>query len=436
MPLFGTDGIRGAYGVYPVTTDFCQPLVRAVCKASEPTRLHEVLLGQDTRDSGAILCEALKHEFLIAGVDVKFFGVVPSPALAYLVSQSSAQLALVVTASHNPATDNGFKFFDSNGQKFSIEWERQVELLLGTSSATSQDAKARNAEVGDIDRYLELCRGIFAKSAFDRELTVVVDCANGATSYCGPQLFTELGLDVKPIGIHQPGKLINDGYGSTIPTRLQQTVLATKADLGIAFDGDGDRMILVDEHGEIVDGDSILALLAIANQAQGHNIAGVVGTTMTNGGIDVTLAKFGISITRVPVGDRNVAQEMRTRGWHLGGEASGHMINFKHSPTGDGLLTALQVLQVMSRERASLRSLLKDIRLLPQVHRSVTLDQREQLLASQNVIETIRKVQAMDQVTRVVVRPSGTEPVVRVMVEGHERQQLDSYAELICSTLQ
>ena len=418
MSLFGTDGIRGSYGVYPITPAFATSLVHAVCRTFEPAELSTVLLGRDTRDSGPNLEDSLAQAFTQCGVSVVSYGMIASPVLAHMLHDSPAQLGVMVTASHNPSSDNGFKFFDAQGCKFSETWEDEVERNVAQKNSPETSTRGEITNSSDLEQYYTKCRKIFGALEGDAGLSIVVDCANGAMSHIAPAAFERLGFKVQCYGVHRSDVLINDGCGSTFPEYIQARVKENRADVGIAFDGDGDRVVLVDGSGTLIDGDQILYLLANWNRRTHRGIRGVVGTVMSNGALEDSLAKSGLSLVRVPVGDRNVAAELRKQTWFLGGEPSGHIINRKLSPTGDGLLTALQVLYMMCRENKSLKTLLKKYVVYPQVNRSVRVSDAGVLVKSPAVQACIKDMLEKDHVSRVVVRPSGTEPVLRVMVEG------------------
>lgn len=431
MSLFGTDGIRGSYGVYPITPAFATSLVHAVCRTLEPAELSTVLLGRDTRDSGPNLEGSLAQAFTQCGVNVVSYGMIASPVLAHLLHDSPAQLGVMVTASHNPSSDNGFKFFDAQGCKFSETWEDEVERNVAQQNSPETSTRGEITNSSDLEQYYTKCRKIFGALEGDAGLSIVVDCANGAMSHIAPEAFERLGFKVQCYGVHRSDLLINDGCGSTFPEYIQARVKENHADIGIAFDGDGDRVVLVDDSGTLIDGDQILYLLANWNRRTHRGIRGVVGTVMSNGALEDSLAKSGLSLVRVPVGDRNVAAELRKRTWDLGGEPSGHILNQRLSPTGDGLLTALQVLHVMCSEHKTLKSMLKHYEKYPQENRSVSVSDATELFNAAAVQECINDIREKEHVTRVVVRPSGTEPVIRIMVEGSLGTDVSTEADAI-----
>ena len=431
MSLFGTDGIRGSYGVHPITTSFAASLVHAVYRTFEPAELSTVLLGRDTRDSGPDLEDSLAQAFTQCGVNVVSYGMIASPVLAHMLPDSPAQLGLMVTASHNPSSDNGFKFFDAQGCKFSEAWEGEVERNLTEQKPPERSTRGEIESSSDLERYYAKCRKIFGSLKVDPNLSIVVDCANGAMSRIAPAAFERLGFNVQCYAVHRSDVLINDSCGSTFPEYIQARVKENRADVGISFDGDGDRVLLVDDSGNLIDGDQILYLLANWEQRTKGGIHGVVGTVMANGALEEALGKLGMPLVRAPVGDRNVAAELKKRTWFLGGEPSGHIINRKLSPTGDGLLTALQVLYIMCRENKSLKTMLKQYEIYPQESRSVRVSDAAGLVDSPVVQACIENVREKAYVSRVVVRPSGTEPVLRVMVEGTVGTDVGSEADAI-----
>ena len=431
MSLFGTDGIRGSYGVHPITATFATSLVHAVYRTFEPAELSTVLLGRDTRDSGPILESSLAQAFTQCGVNVVSYGMIASPVLAHMLHDSPAQLGVMVTASHNPSSDNGFKFFDAQGCKFSETWEDEVERNIPRQISSESQSRGEIETSSDLEQYYAKCQSIFGSLEGDSGLSVVVDCANGAMSRIAPEAFERLGFKVQCYGVHKADTAINDGCGSTFPEYIRTRVKENHADIGIAFDGDGDRVVLVDGSGTLIDGDQILYLLANWNRRTHRGIRGVVGTVMSNGALEDSLVKSGLSLVRVPVGDRNVAAELRERTWDLGGEPSGHILNQRLSPTGDGLLTALQVLHVMSSERKTLKSMLKHYESYPQANRSVSVSDATELVNTAAVQECINDIREKEHVTQVVVRPSGTEPVIRIMVEGSLGTDVSTEADAI-----
>ena len=435
MSLFGTDGIRGSYGTQPITPEFGTSLAHAVYQTFKPVDLTTVLLGRDTRDSGPELERSLAQAFSDCGVSVVSYGMIASPVLAYLMRDSPAQLGVMITASHNPSTDNGFKFFDEHGCKFSEVWEEVVERNVAGHARSTSPTPGEITSSDDLERYFSNCGEIFGALESDPDLSIVVDCANGAMSRIAPEAFERLGFNVQCYGVHRTDVNINDGCGSTFPEYIQARVKENRADIGIAFDGDGDRVLLVDGSGMLIDGDQILYLLANWNRRTHRRIDGVVGTVMSNGALQKSLRRLGTELVRVPVGDRNVSAELEKRTWTLGGEPSGHIINRSMSPTGDGLLTALQVLFMMLRENKSLKSMLKSYESYPQESRSVRVSDAAELVSTAAVHACINDVLEKEHVTRVVVRPSGTEPVIRIMVEGAVGTDVSEEADAIVSAV-
>ena len=441
MPLFGTDGVRGVYGEHPITEAFCDELIHAVITTSSELGLRprRVLLGSDTRPSREKLVSSFVDAFSLRGIDVMALGVVPSPLLAYSVANSSYDLGLMVTASHNPSSDNGFKFFNAEGRKFPVIWEERVERHLGANDRSSQQnlvvGSMKEIDSGLFEKYRMACAKVLREIEVNYELTIVVDCANGAWSETAPALLSAMGFHVIPVGQFDKSNQINDGCGSTSPRFIRDQVLMRNADLGIAFDGDGDRLIMVDHLGNTVNGDQILYLLAKDAKERGEDVPGVVGTVMTNGALNQVLQEQGISFSRTAVGDRNVMEEMEARGWHLGGETSGHVINSRLSPAGDGLFTAIQVLATICRTKRALNELLGEFVLFDQVHGSVVMNDTSSALEDPSVQAIIEKIRSRDDVSQVVVRPSGTEPVVRIMVEGVQLNKVKAYVESIRRSL-
>ena len=431
MSLFGTDGIRGSYGTQPITPEFGTSLAHAVYRTFKPVDLTTVLLGRDTRDSGPELERSLAQAFSDCGVNVVSYGMIASPVLAYLLRESPAQLGVMITASHNPSTDNGFKFFDEHGCKFSEAWEEDVERNVAGQSRPTSSKPGEITSSDDLERYFSKCRGIFGALEGDPDLSIVVDCANGAMSLIAPETIKQLGVNAQFFGVCKEDSVINDGCGSTFPEYIQARVEEYRADIGIAFDGDGDRVLLVDDSGRLIDGDQILYLLANWYRRTHGEIRGVVGTVMSNGALQESLHRSGMQLIRVPVGDRNVSAELDKRSWSLGGEPSGHIINRSLSPTGDGLLTALQILFMMCSENKSLKSMLKNYESYPQENRSVRVSGAAELVSTAGVQECINDVLEKEHVTQVVVRPSGTEPVIRIMVEGAAGTDVSDEADAI-----
>ncbi len=429
---FGTDGIRGQVGETPITPDFMLKLGWAagcvlVNRFSGPNL---ILIGKDTRISGYMFESAIQAGLINAGVDVGLLGPMPTPGIAYLTRTFQAQAGIVISASHNGYQDNGVKFFGGNGTKLADEIERLIEEQLDKPMITAERlGKARR--IGDAPgRYIEFCKGTMPWGFSLQGLKIVVDCAHGATYHIAPEVFGELGAKVIPVGVEPNGTNINRSCGSTNPEFLKEQVLEVGADLGIAFDGDGDRVIFVDDKGEIVDGDELLYIIACYQKNYGKGCDGVVGTLMSNYGFELGLREQGIPFARAKVGDRYVLEVMREKGWKLGGESSGHIVCGNVTTTGDGIISALQVLLAITTMGASLHEARKSMHKLPQVMINVHMDRRLDISANKAVQAALAEVEAqLAGRGRVLLRPSGTEPVVRVMVEGEDKAQVRELAQ-------
>jgi phosphoglucosamine mutase len=422
--IFGTDGIRGTVGRPPVTPDFMLALGHAVGRvlrrgAERPT----VLIGKDTRISGYMIESALEAGFASAGVDVLLSGPLPTPGVAYLTRALRLDLGVVISASHNPYPDNGVKFFSAHGEKLPDEWETAVESALDEAPQWVDSAglgRARRIEDAR-GRYIEFCKATVPPSLSLRGVKVVVDAAHGAAYHVAPDVFHELGAAVVPIGCSPDGTNINAGFGATAPQALVDTVRRERADYGIALDGDADRLHMVDAAGRAYDGDELLYVLARDRLAQGERVPGVVGTLMTNMAVEQALLAAGVPMVRARVGDRYVLEELLARGWTLGGEGSGHLLALDRHSTGDGIVSALQVLLAVRRSGRSLAQLLDGVALWPQTLLNVRLadgdDWRRNaaLAAEQQAVE-----RELGDSGRVLIRASGTEPVLRVMVEARD----------------
>jgi phosphoglucosamine mutase len=421
---FGTDGIRGTVGEAPITAEFMLRLGHAVGRVlrqtvSRPT----VLIGKDTRISGYMLEAALEAGFASAGIDVLLSGPLPTPGVAYLTRALRLDLGVVISASHNPFADNGVKFFSANGEKLPDDWELSVEAALAEPTQHVDAAglgKARRLEDAG-GRYIEFCKATFANDLSLKGLKLVVDGAHGAAYHIAPDVFHELGAVVHKIGCSPDGLNINAGVGATAPAALVQAVREQGADYGIALDGDADRLQMVDEEGRLFNGDELLYVMAAERQDAGQTVPGVVGTLMTNMGVAVALARRGIDLVRAKVGDRYVLEELIARGWTLGGEGSGHLLALDRHTTGDGIVSALQMLQAIRRSGRSLASLLQGVDLFPQTLINVRLRAGSAWRTSRTLADVQNQVeQELGARGRVLIRPSGTEPVLRVMVEASE----------------
>jgi len=431
--FFGTDGIRGRVGTWPITPDFAVKLGWAVGKVLAKKPGARVLIGKDTRRSGYMFESALEAGLSAAGVDVYLLGPMPTPAVAYLTRTFHAQVGIVISASHNPHYDNGIKFFSDAGAKLSDELENEIEEYLDKEMQTVEpESIGKVSRINDAEgRYIEFCKSSLPHFQNFKNLKIVVDCANGATYHIAPKVLTELGAEVIVIGNHPNGLNINDGIGSTSPEQLQAKVLECNANVGIAFDGDGDRVIMVDHEGNIVDGDEILYVIAKDSLAHGRlKGGGVVGTQMSNYGLEVALKKAGIQFARSKVGDRYVMELLREKNWQLGGEASGHIIWLSSTTTGDGIVAGLQVLAVMQNSGKSLRDLLVGMKKFPQVMINVPLKSKLSETAWDKLNQEIKGVEdKLRDTGRVLIRASGTEPLIRVMVEGQDELEVQEYTE-------
>ena len=434
---FGTEGVRGTVGSDPMTADFAMRLASAAAQVLVPQG-GTVVIGKDTRVSGYMFESALEAGFVAAGADVLLLGPLPTPGIARLTQDFHAELGVVISASHNPFFDNGIKFFDRNGSKLSDEIEMEIEARLREPAITLESqalGKAKRIDTARI-RYQDFCAASLP-DGFDLEgLKVVFDGANGAGYKVGPRTLANLGAEVIPIGCSPNGRNINDGCGSTHPDLLQLTVPAVKADVGIALDGDGDRVLMVDEHGDLVDGDQLLFVLATARRDEGALQGPVVGTVMSNLGLEHALKARDIEFRRAPVGDRYVLELLRETGGILGGETSGHMLVLDKTTTGDGLISALQVLEVMKRTGQPLSELVNGMPRYPQTMVNVRTERRMDPDESPEVRDAVAV--AEDELAdkgRVVLRASGTEPVIRVMVEGEDEAQVTALAERLASVV-
>jgi phosphoglucosamine mutase len=436
---FGTDGIRGRVGVAPITPDFVLRLAHAVGHVLRKSEAHPtVLIGKDTRISGYMLESALESGFNSAGVDVVLLGPLPTPGVAYLTRTQRASLGVVISASHNPFEDNGIKFFSAQGTKLPDEWELAVEAALEQPPVWVEAARlGKSRRLDDAaGRYIEFCKSTFAADLSLRGTRIVVDAAHGAAYHIAPKVFHELGAEVIAIGCAPDGLNINAGVGATHPQALVDAVRAHGADYGIALDGDADRLQLVDAVGRLYNGDELLYLMASERLSRGEAVPGVVGTLMTNMAVEVALRERGIPMVRAKVGDRYVLEELEQRQWLLGGEGSGHLLALDKHTTGDGLISALQVLQACLRAGQPPAELLQSVALFPQTLINVRLQPGQDWKSNpQLAAQTQAAEAALGQTGRVLIRASGTEPLVRVMVEARDAQQAQDWAERIAQTL-
>lgn len=429
---FGTDGIRGRVGDSPVTADFMLRLGRAAGKVLADGDSRMVVIGKDTRISGYMFESALEAGLATAGANVALLGPMPTPAIAYLTRTLHACAGIVISASHNPFYDNGIKFFSAEGEKLPDETERAIEEELEQPFTTvSSEKMGKAARIDDAaGRYIEFCKGTIPFEVSLRGLKIVVDCANGATYRVAPAVFEELGAKVITVGTEPDGLNINDNCGSTYPEFVSQAVLKHGADIGIALDGDGDRVVMVDARGEIANGDELLYVLAAARQDMGLLQGGVIGTVMSNFGLELALKKRNIPFLRAPVGDRHVHKQLVSNGWTLGGEASGHLLCLDRTSTGDGIISALQVLEVMVTKGMGLAELTADVQKLPQVMINVPISGTvTDLEGSATIKDAVTNIESqLGDTGRVILRPSGTEPLIRVTLEGSDESQVKSFA--------
>lgn len=431
---FGTDGIRGKVGEAPITPDFVLKLGWAAGKVLARHGSKKIIIGKDTRISGYMLESALEAGLAAAGLTAAFTGPMPTPAIAYLTRTFRAEAGIVISASHNPFDDNGIKFFSSEGTKLPDDVEEAIELEMEKLITCVESAQLGRASriVDAAGRYIEFCKGTFPSELSLNGLKIVVDCANGATYHIAPNVLRELGATVIAIGVQPDGMNINKACGATDLELLQQRVLAEKADIGLAYDGDGDRIMMIDHLGDKVDGDQILYIIAREALRQGQLRGGVVGTLMSNMGLELALKQLGIPFTRAKVGDRYVLEKMQEKGWRLGAENSGHVILLDKTTTGDGIVASLQVLTAMVRNHMSLHDLCSGMKMLPQVLVNVRFAGEHDPLQSDAVKSVTAEVEkALAGRGRVLLRKSGTEPLIRVMVEGENESQVTELANRI-----
>lgn len=430
---FGTDGIRGRVGEYPITPDFMLKLgwaagkVFAAGDGRNGRSRSRILIGKDTRISGYMFEAALEAGLSSAGVDISMLGPMPTPAIAYLTRTFQASAGIVISASHNAFQDNGIKFFAADGTKLPDEVELAIEHWLDEPISTvSSEAIGKVTRVSDAGgRYIEYCKSTMPDNHTLHGLNLVVDCANGSTYAVAASVFSELGASVSTVGVSPDGLNINENCGSTSPDQLVEAVLSRKADLGVAFDGDGDRVIMVDRHGRIVDGDQMLYIIAADRHRRNQSFGGVVGTRMSNLGLERSLAVLGIPFCRTDVGDRHVMTELKQRGWLLGGESSGHIVNLDVSTTGDGIVSALQTLGAVVGSGRSLDELCSDMPKMPQYMVNVRVASRDQALRDDRVRQAVRDTEdQLGDAGRVLLRASGTEPLIRVMLEGEDEGRI------------
>ena len=436
---FGTDGIRGTVGQPPITPDFVLRLAHAVGRVLRRTEARPtVLIGKDTRISGYMLESALESGFNSAGVDVVLLGPLPTPGVAYLTRTQRASLGVVISASHNAFPDNGIKFFSAKGAKLDDAWEMAVEAALQEAPVWADSAalgKTRRLEDA-AGRYIEFCKSTFANDLTLKGLRIVVDGAHGAAYHIAPEVFHELGAEVIAIGCAPDGVNINDKVGATHPDALIESVRVHRADYGIALDGDADRLQLVDSAGRLFNGDEVLFLMVTERLARGEKVPGAVGTLMTNLAVELALKSKGVDFVRARVGDRYVLEELEKRGWLLGGEGSGHLLALDKHTTGDGLISALQVLQACVRSGKTLSELLTEVSLFPQVLINVRLKPGQDWMNNKLLKTETAAIEAeLGETGRLLIRASGTEPLLRLMVEARDAVQAKSCAERLANAV-
>ena len=437
---FGTDGIRGKVGEGKMTPLLALKLGWAAGKVLARQGTHTVLIGKDTRISGYMFESSLEAGLVAAGVNIKLLGPMPTPAVAYLTHTFRAEAGIVISASHNPYYDNGIKFFGADGRKLSDEIELAIEQELDKDMACVESSKlGKVARIENASgRYIEFCKSHFPLNRSLKGLKIVVDCAHGATYHIAPLVFSELGAEVISIGVEPNGLNINENCGATSMSTICQKVLETKADLGIAIDGDGDRVMMVDHEGQIVDGDQILYILAKSAKLTGRLEGGVVGTSMSNLALELALGKLDIPFVRANVGDKNVSQSLIDKNWKIGGESSGHIIHCDHGTTGDGVVAAVLVLAAMIEQEKSLQTLLADLVLYPQCLLNVHYDGNSDPLLNDQVNHVVEHVESelKEKHSRLLLRKSGTEPLIRVMVEGKDESYINSMAKRVSQAIE
>ncbi|PLY13799.1 MAG: phosphoglucosamine mutase [Sedimenticola sp.] len=437
---FGTDGIRGKVGEGHITPEFVLKLGWAAGRVLGKGKGSKILIGKDTRISGYLFESALEAGLVAAGVDIHLLGPMPTPGIAYLTRTLGAQAGIVISASHNPHYDNGIKFFSAEGKKLPDEVELAIERELEKTMSTVPSERLGKAyRVSDAaGRYIEFCKSTIPWTMNFRGLRMVVDCANGATYHIAPHVFEELGAEVIPVGVEPNGLNINDGVGSTYIETLSKAVREFRADVGVAFDGDGDRVMMVDEAGEVLDGDDLLYIIAHSRQKCGALQGEVVGTQMTNLGLEHALLALGIGLERTHVGDRHIMERLHQNGWVIGGEPSGHIICLDRTTTGDGIVSALQVLAALVQNGGSLKAICQ-VEKYPQILRNVRLSRAsaKEIMASEPLLKAVAEAESrLDNGGRVLLRPSGTEPLIRVMVEGRDATEVASLADSLVEVVE
>ncbi len=435
---FGTDGVRGLVGQYPITPTFVMKLGYAAGKVLAAQGTKKVLIGKDTRISGYMLESALEAGFSAAGVDIGLLGPMPTPGIAYLTKTFRAEAGIVISASHNPYYDNGIKFFSQDGQKLPDSVELAIEAELDNDMGCVDSADLGKATRIDdaAGRYIEFCKGQFPSDLSLNGLKIVVDCAHGATYHIAPSVFKELGAEVIELAAKPNGTNINDGCGATSMAMISKAVVEHNADLGIALDGDGDRLMMVDHTGYVVDGDEVVFVIASHDITSGRMRGGVVGTLMSNMGLELALADLGVPFARSNVGDRYVMEMLKKNNWRLGAENSGHVINLNHTSTGDGIVAALNVLTAVCQNNKTLFELRQGMTKLPQILVNVRFSGDNDPLTTEPVGAAVHQVnETLAGRGRVLLRKSGTEPLIRVMVEGPELEEVTNLANKIADAV-
>lgn len=436
---FGTDGIRGEVGNETINPEFVLKLGWAVGQVLARENQRKVVIGKDTRISGYMFESALQAGLSAAGVNVRLVGPMPTPAIAYLTRTLHASAGIVISASHNPHYDNGIKFFSAEGTKLPDKVEHEIEAKIDEPMTTVESSELGKATriVDAGGRYIEYCKSTVPMRMELRGMKIVVDCAHGATYFVGPSVFKELGAEVFAMGIKPDGLNINHECGSTSPKGLQEQVLKHNADLGIGFDGDGDRLVMVDEKGEVLDGDELIFIIAQARKNAGLLNGGVVGTVMTNIGMELGLKDRGIDFDRAKVGDRYVIELLKKNKWNIGGESSGHIICLDKSTTGDGIVSALQVLEAMIDSQRTLHELKGGMHKYPQTMINVKIKKKVDISSNPTIQAAIKDVESqLAGKGRVLLRPSGTEPLIRVMVEGRDPVEVDTLAKELAGVVE
>ena len=437
--LFGTDGIRGRVGEAPITPDLCLKLGWVIGREVKQRNGQYVLVGKDTRISGYLLESLFEAGLIAAGVDVGLLGPFPTPGVAFLTRNSNADLGVVISASHNPYQDNGFKFFDQNGRKLSDSQESSIadSMNLPITTVDAEELGRAKRPANTREQYIDFCKSTVNPDLDLTNVRIVLDCANGACYSLAPTIFREFGAEVYSIGTRPNGFNINQQCGSTALFAIQKEIKKRDADIGFALDGDGDRVIAIAADGQVLNGDRILYGLAKVHQLNGTLQGGVVGTDMSNLGLERSLSELGIPFSRSAVGDRHVSRRLTELGWGLGGETSGHILCHRSTTTGDGIISALQIVQASWRQQCPFSELVADMEQFPQVLLNVPSCQPELVVAKSAVMDRVEEVnRAHDACYRVLVRPSGTEPVVRVMVEGPDATLVEQEAQALANFIQ